>query len=134
MRIRSLALAAIIVAFLFLISCSSEPVSIESITVSRDVGEDSSPINPTNEFPLDTYSIYISVKVNNMTPEDRLTVTWNYLETGDDINTQDFTPEESCSGYQAFNIIFDQGFPAGEYNAVVYLNDEIYETVRFTVK
>jgi hypothetical protein len=134
MRIRSLALIAIILTFLFLISCAPEPLSIGSITVCKDVGEDYSPVNPTDEFPPDTSVIYISVGVNNMTPEDKITVTLIYMETGDEIKTTDFTTEEAGSGYKSFKIVFDQGFPAGEYNAEVYLNDEIYEMVRFTVK
>ena len=52
-------------------------------------------------------------------------MTWNYLETGDEINTTDFTPEETGQGYIGFNIKVDQGFPQEDYNVVVYLNDEL---------
>jgi len=134
MKIRTTALITIILVSLFLISCAPEPLSIGSITVCKDVGEDSSPVNPTDEFPPATSVIYISIEVNNMAVEDKITVSWNYLETGDEINTTYFTPEESGSGYIGFNIMLDQGFPAGEYNAEIYLNDQIYETVSFTVK
>jgi len=119
---------------MFLISCSPEPLSIESVTISKDIGEDFAPVDPANEFTSDTSIIYISVKVNNMTPEDKLSVTWNYLETGDEINTTDFIPDETVSGYIGFNIKVDQGFPTGNYNALVFLNDELYETVEFSVK
>ena len=114
--------------------CTPEPVSIESIILSKDIGPDSVPVDPATEFKSGTSIIYISVKVNNMTPEDKLTVEWNYLETGDEINTSDFATEETGSGYIGFNIKVDQGFPTGNYNVLVYLNDELYETLEFSVK
>jgi len=120
--------------FLFSISCAPEPFSIESVDISKDVGQDFAPVDIMDEFPTGTSIIYVSVKVNNMSPEDKLTVTWTYLETGDEINTTDFSPDETGSGYIGFNIKVDQGFPAGAYNAAVYVNDELYETVEFSVR
>jgi len=135
MRTRSLLLAlTVIVLSLFLIGCSQEPVSIESITMSRDIGEDFVPIDPTNEFASGTSIVYISIKVENMTPEDKLTVVWNYLETGKEISTTDLFQDKKYSGFQCFTLKYAQGFPSGDYNALVYLNDELYETVEFSVK
>lgn len=136
MRTKTLLVIALVIVMISicLIGCTPEPVSIESITLSRDIGSDFAPIDPTTEFGPGTSIIYISVKVNNMTPEDKLTVTWNYLETGDEINTTDFITEDTGSGYIGFNIKVDQGFPSGNYNSLVYLNDELYETVDFSVK
>ena len=127
----ALAIAMISICF---IGCTTEPVSIESIILSKDIGPDSVPVDPATEFKSGTSIIYISVKVNNMTPEDKLTVEWNYLETGDEINISDFTTEETGSGYIGFNIKVDQGFPTGNYNVLVYLNDELYEALEFSVK
>jgi hypothetical protein len=135
MRARLLILALIIIILsLFLIGCSQEPVSIESIIISRGIGEDFVPVDPTNEFNSGTSIIYISVEVKNMTPEDKLTVTWNYLETGEEQSTTDFSPDKSGSGYQCFSLKRAQGFSSGDYNALVYLNDELYETMEFLVK
>ena len=134
MRTRLLLIVLIVLILLFSISCEPEPFSIGSITMSKDIGEDFAPVDPMDEFPADTSIIYISVEVNNMTPENKLSVTWNYLETGDEINTTDFTPEETGSGYIGFNIKVDHGFPTGNYNALVYVDDELYETVEFSVK
>jgi len=122
------------IVLLLAIGCEPEPFSIESVDLSMDIGEDFIPVDIMDEFPTGTSIIYISVKVVNMTPEDNLSVTWNYLETGDEINTTDFSPEETGSGYIGFNITVDQGFPSGDYNALVYVNDELYETVGFSVK
>ena len=136
MRAKTLLVIALVIVLISvcLIGCTPEPVSIESITLSRDIGSDFAPIDPATEFEPGTSIIYISIKIKNMTPEDKLTVTWDYLETGDEINTTDFTTEDTGSGYIGFNIKVDQGFPSGNYNALVYLNDELYETVGFLVK
>lgn len=136
MRAKKLLIIALVIAMISIsfIGCTPEPVSIESIILSKDIGPDSAPINPATEFEPGTSIIYISVKINNMTPDDKLTVIWNYLETGDEISTTDFITEEAGSGYVGFNIIkMDQGFPTGNYNVLVYLNDELYETLEFSV-
>jgi len=124
----------IIILSLFLFGCQQEPVSIESITLSNDIAEDFAPVDPTDEFDAGTSIVYISIMVINMTPEDKLTVTWNYLETGEELNTTDFSTDETGSGYIGFNIKVDQGFPSGDYNVRIYLNNELYETVGFLVK
>ena len=135
MRARLLLFALIIIiSSLLLIGCSQEPVSIESITMSRDIGEDFVPVNPTDEFASGTSIIYISVKVKNMTPEDKLTVVWNYLETGVEISVTDLFLDKRGSGFQCFPLKSAQGFPSGNYNALIYLNGELYETLKFLVK
>lgn len=134
MRTGPLFFALIIILSLFLFGCQQEPVSIESITLSHDIAEDFAPVDPTDEFDAGTSIVYISIMVINMTPEDKLTVTWNYLETGEELNTTDFSTDETGSGYIGFNIKVDQGFPSGDYNVRIYLNDELYETVGFLVK
>ncbi len=136
MRMKTLLAITLVIAMvsIFFIGCAPEPVSIESITLSKDIDQDSAPVDPATEFKSGTSIIYISIKVSNMTPKDRLAVEWNYLETGDEINTSDFTTEETGSGYIGFNIMVDQGFPTGNYNVLVYLNDELYETLEFSVK
>jgi hypothetical protein len=135
MRVRFLVTVLITIIILILATgCQPEPFSIESIEMSKDIGEDFAPVDIMDEFPAGTSIIYISIKVASMTPEDKLSVTWNYLETGDEINTTDFSPEETGSGYIGFNITVDQGFPSGDYNALVYMNDELYETVEFSIR
>ncbi|MCJ7471903.1 MAG: hypothetical protein MUP02_03740 [Actinobacteria bacterium] len=136
MRTKTLLIIALAIAMIsiFFTGCTLEPVSIESITLSKDIGPDSVPVDPATEFESGTSIIYISVKVNNMTPEDKLTVEWNYLETGDEINTSDGITEKTGSGYIGFNVKVIQGFASGNYNVLVYLNDELYETLEFSVK
>lgn len=131
---RSFLLMILVTALILFTACGPDPFTIGTVTTSRDIGEDYAPVDPADEFPQGTSIIYVSVEVNNMTPEDMLTVTWNYLETGDQINSSDFSPEETGSGYIGFNVKVDQGFPKGSYTAELFVNDELYETLEFTVK
>ncbi|MES0341120.1 MAG: hypothetical protein ABUK08_02290 [Candidatus Humimicrobiaceae bacterium] len=134
MKTKILLIMALIIAMISIcfIGCTPESISIESIILSKDIGPDSAPIDPATEFESGISIIYISIKVNNMTPEDKLTVEWNYLESGDEIATQT-TTGETGSGYIAFNMKVGQGFLKGSYNVLVFLNDELYETLEFSV-
>ena len=136
MRAKALLIIVLSIAMISIcfVGCTPEPVTIESITLSKGIGPDSAPVDPATEFEPGTSVIYISIEISNMTPEDKLTVEWNYLETGDEINATDFTTEETGSGYIGFNVKVGQGFASGNYNVLVYLNDALYETLEFLVK
>ncbi len=110
------------------------PLEISKITVCQSLDNNNQPIGPTDTFPAGTRIVNISVKVDNITTKDKLTIKWNYIETGEEIYTSDFFPEESGSGYVGFSFTINKGYPSGRYNAVVYLNDEIVETVEFSVE
>ena len=72
-----------------------------------------------------------------MTPKDSLTVTWYYMETGDELETMNSSTEESGSGYIGFSIksiMSDNIFPSGNYKVEVYLNDELHKTLDFLIK
>lgn len=129
-------ISTLIAAFVFasFIGCTLGPVEIEEIVVCKNVDDTYKPVEPMDTFPSGTQVVYVSVKINNMTTEDKLTTKWNYLETGEEISTTDFTTEEAGSGYVSFNLTIDQGFQAGRYNAMVYLNNELIETVEFSVE
>lgn len=126
----------IITAILVLLiaGCSPKPFSAGEIILCKGVDSNFAPVDPVEVFPAGTTVIYLSIKVNNMAREDKITVAWNYLEADNEINVTDFSPEESGSGYIGFNIEFDQGFPSGRYNAEIYLNDEPYQTIEFSVE
>jgi hypothetical protein len=129
-------ISTLIAAFVLasFIGCTLGPVEIEEIVVCKNVDDTYKPVEPTDTFPSGTQVVYVSVKINNMTTEDKLTTKWNYLETGEEISTTDFTTEEAGSGYVSFNLTIDQGFQSGRYNAMVYLNNELIETVEFSVE
>ena len=126
----------LILAFVFasFIGCTLGPVEIEEIVVCKNVDDTGKPIEPMDTFPSGTQIVHVSIKINNMTSEDKITTKWNYLETVEEIDTADFTTEESGSGYVSFNLTMDPSFQSGRYNVVVYLNNELIETVEFSVE
>ena len=64
MRTKILLIIALIIAMISIsfIGCTPEPVSIESITLSKDIGPDFAPVDPATEFESGTSIIYISSK------------------------------------------------------------------------
>ena len=138
MRAKTLVIIALVIVMIsiFITGCTPEPVSIESITISQSIDSDSAPEKSTNEFPSGTSEFFISIKVSNMTIEDKITIVWNYLETNYEMATRDSEEGIYGSGFVSFNLKpkKDPIFPSGDYNALVYLNDELYETVEFSVK
>ncbi len=116
------------------IGCTLGPVEVEEITVCKNVDSNYKPVDSTYVFPPETTAICLAVKINNFTPKDKLSITLIYLETNDEIAKQEADQEKSGSGYQSFKFIYNQGFPSGRYNAMIYLNNELAETVEFSVE
>jgi hypothetical protein len=132
-----IATTLVVTAILFTlltIGCAMGPVEITDVILCKSVDSDYNPIDPTTAFPSGTTDVYAIVKIKNMKPEDKITVKWNYLETGEEANTTEFTTEEPVSGNVCFTLTIEEGFPAGKYNAVVYLNGEEVKTVEFSVE
>jgi hypothetical protein len=125
---------SLIAVFVLVLLAGCGPVSVEEVTVCKNVDSNASPIDPTDNFPSGTEIVYVSIKINNMSREDKLTVKWNYLETGEELGTNDFTTDKSGSGYIGFSLISKETFSSGRYNATVYLNNEAVETVEFSVE
>ncbi len=132
-----IAIISLIVALVFASlagGCTMGPVEIVEVVSCKNVDSEYKPIDPATVFPSGTEVVYVSVKINNMTTEDKITTKWNYLETGDEINVTDFISDKPGSGYIGFSLSVEGGFPAGRYNSIVYLNDELIETVEFSVE
>lgn len=137
MKTKTLTITAttfILILTLLLAGCTVGPVSIEEVMISKNLTEDYIPVEYTSIFPSGTTAIYLSIKVNNFTPDDKLVVMWNYLEASETISTNELIVEEKCSGYHHIEIRMAEGFPSGRYNAEIYLNDELIETVGFSVE
>ena len=110
------------------------PPEVEGAVVCKNVDSNYAPIDPTDIFPSGTNEIYISIKYKNFTNKDSLKVVWKYIETGEDISTQEFNPQESGSGYHSFNIRLAEGFPSGRYNVKLYFNGNLFISSDFTVQ
>jgi hypothetical protein len=110
------------------------PSEVENAVVCKNIDSNYAPIDPTDIFPSGTNEIHISIKFKNFTNKDNLRVVWKYVETGEDISTQEFNPQESGSGYHSFNIRVAEGFPPGRYNVKLYFNGNLYISSDFTVQ
>lgn len=126
-------IALLLLAF-FMIGCSEQPLTVEGAYVCKSINENNSPDELPNIFPADITDIYLSVKIKNITPDDQLKVKWTYLDTGDVIEEQTSRVESKGSGYISFNISISEGFPAGNYKAEVFLNQELTEEINFSVQ
>ncbi len=110
------------------------PSEVEDAVVCKNIDSNYAPIDPTDIFPSGTDEIHISIKFKNFTNKDSLKVVWKYVETEEDISTQEFTPQESGSGYHSFNIKIAEGFPSGRYNVKLYFNGNLFISSDFTVQ
>jgi hypothetical protein len=110
------------------------PPEVENAVICKNIDANYAPIDPTDVFPLGTDEINISIKYKNFTNKERLKVVWKYVETGEDISTQEFSPQESVSGYHSFKIRYAEGFPSGRYNVKLYFNGNIFISSDFTVQ
>jgi len=133
-----LILATLIVFFIFitLSGCTaSDTLYISDAATCKNLDSDMKPIDKTDTFQAGTTDIYLTLIIHNLTPDDRLSVKWNYLDTSEEINNTDFTsPETLDANYIGFNISWPDGFPIGKYNAEIYLNDNLTETIEFSVQ
>lgn len=107
---------------------------IAEMVICKNVDSNYAPVDPTFVFDAGTNSIFLSVKFTNFKTTDVLNVTWNYIDTNRELSVQEFSPPEFSSGYYSFNIAITDAFPAGEYTALVELNNEIVKTLDFSVK
>ena len=110
------------------------PSEVENAVVCKKIDSNYAPIDPTDIFPSGTNEIHMSIKFKNFTNKDSLKVVWKYVETGEDISTQEFNPQESGSGYHSFNIKIAEEFPSGRYNVKLYFNGNLFISSDFTVQ
>jgi hypothetical protein len=113
---------------------NKEPAAIEEIEICKSIDSNFAPVDQTNIFPSGTTDVYLAVKYKNFTKEDSLKAVWSYLEIGKEISTQEFTPEKFGSAYHSFNIKYAEGFLSGNYSIKVYFNNNLFETLEFTVQ
>lgn len=125
----------LILAIILLPNCATQkPVSIENIYLCETTEENNAPKKLPNIFPTDIKDIYLSINVENITPDDKINIVWTYLDTGDVINKQTSNIDRKGSGFIGFNLHIAEGFPSGSYKAEVFLNEEKVEELEFSVQ
>jgi len=142
------AIISIIAAIVFLFTatgCIKGPVEVtRAYTCTQEDVNDFTPVlegeeqfvKPTSVFPSGTKYVGLFIQLKNVVPEDKITIKWNYLETGKELYSELVDRfEKSHLNYDLFTGLYiDSGLSAGKYNVVIYLNDKPAKTVEFSVE
>lgn len=106
---------------------------VSKITSGLGLDQQQSVINPTNVFRPDTPAVFISVEVGNVSSETAVDINWVYLGTNDSIKGP--TQVIKADAYTGFSLTRPtQGWPVGQYRAIVYLNGVEAGNISFSVK
>jgi len=146
------AVMAVLVA-IFLISCGKEAVPapgttptasiLSGATMTAAIDDNNRPIDPTDVFPIDAEWFLCSVRINNAPPNTELRAEWTYV--GGEV-------EEELGKNYVFDIYYEtiEGtgyiclvqprpftgyeWPRGDFEIVLYVDDEEILSVPFEVK
>ena len=113
---------------------NKDELEITEIVLCTTVAQDFTPIEPTEVFPEGTKEIFLSVKFDNLGPENVLKARWFYYGTSEIISVQEFKTEKLLSGYNSFNIKVKEGFPAGDYQVNVFIDEVLIKEIDFVVE
>ncbi len=125
-----LAAAGLVLATVPATGCSGEvsftTASLSDATMALGVDEDARPINPTDEFDVDTPEIFCSVKLSNAPHDTEITSEWVYLQGEADVTDHvidTYTLVTDGSRHLTFSIERpDNGWPVGDYRLVLYVD------------
>lgn len=111
---------------------------IESVTLASGTqGNEKSPVDPTNVFPIDAV-IHAVVHLKNAPANTTVMATWYVVDVGpaaesnSKIDTTQITTEGSR--YIDFSLSPQPKWPAGSYKVEIGLNGQTVQTLPYTVK
>ncbi|MBI1882272.1 MAG: hypothetical protein HYR94_29215 [Chloroflexi bacterium] len=98
----------------------------------------STPIGVTETFPMGQEVVHTVVTVTNAPAGTTVKVVWTVIDVGDAAppNSQIGETETDVEGSQNIDFTFEagsSGFPPGDYQVDIYLNDNLDRTLNFTV-
>ena len=135
MRVRrSLLLFLSAVFALLLVACefSASTANIGSAVLARDEAG----TEPTTVFtPTDTF--YLIVELANAPDDTTVRAVWYAMDVGDVAPANTLIDEAtltSGSGTLTFDLVSDTQWPPGTYRVELYLNDELSQTLEFSVQ
>lgn len=132
---KALFLALIALVSLLASACgSSEPVAIESVTLSRDDGS-GSPGETVTAFSPSDRVFHATIQLNRIETGLKVKLAWIAVDAG---GAQNELIDESEFTGLAVNTIngqieLPQDWPTGKYRLDIFLNDELKRSVDFTV-
>ena len=133
MNIRRAILLLLVVPLLLLTACefSASTANIGSAILARDEAG----TEPTTAFsPTDTF--YLLVELNNAPDDTTVRAVWYAVDVGDVAPANTLIDEAtltSGSGTLTFDLVSDSQWPPGTYRVELYLNDELSQTLEFSV-
>ena len=126
-----LLLSAVLVLLLTACEFSASTANIGSAILARDEAGS----EPTTTFaPTDTF--YLIVELNNAPDDTTVRAVWYAVDGGDVAPANTLIDEAtltSGSGTLTFDLVSDTQWPPGTYRVELYLNDEIAQTLEFSV-
>ena len=129
----------VVLAILFICGCQASVTTAnfqDLATASEVDSETQEPITETQVFAVDTPVIYVTGRVENAPEATVIKASWIYLDLDPEylIEEAELTLEEVSSAI-AFSLSKpDNGWPAGEYKVELYIDNDLAETVTFTVE
>ena len=130
---RTLSLIAILFSALLLVACefSASTANVKSATLARDADG----AQPTTAFePTDTF--YLIVDLANAPDDTAVKAVWYAADTGAAAEPNTLIDEASMTSGSAvvtFNLSPETSWPPGTYKVELYLNDELNQTLDFSV-
>lgn len=134
---RFVAIALVLAGLLALVACGGGgEVSFSTANIrSAVLASDEDGANPTNEFaPEDTF--YLVVDLANAPEETAVKTVWYAVDVGDAAAPNTLIDEASLvsgSAELTFDLTSDNTWPPGAYKVELYLNDELNQTLEFSV-
>lgn len=136
------AVAAALVGAIVLTGCSGEvsftTAKLTEATMCLGVDGESKPLNPTDEFSVNTPEIFCSVKLSNAPDDTEVLSEWVYVK-GEAEGVTDYvidTAAVTADGtvYMWFSIPRpDSGWPVGEYQLNLYIDGKEAVSLPFTL-
>jgi len=132
-------IAIIFVAFVAMALVKDEDISYSSANVSEACM--ASQIDPDTFEPLDDVSnfsqedtiLYATAYIKNAPEGTSASSIWYYLPTGESMASENDVTIDT-DGWIEFELSSDTGFSAGDYKVEILLNDEVAETLTFSIE
>lgn len=114
---------------------SSEPVSIESVVLSRDDGS-GDPGETVTAFAPEDHIFHATIQLNRIETGLKVKLVWVAVDAGGQQNTNIDESEFTGLAVNTINgeIELPRDWPTGTYRLDIYLNDELKQSVNFKVE
>ena len=117
-------------------SFSVTTANYTDLTVAADVDENNGPVGRTNTFAVDSPMVNVTGVLKNAPEGTIITAEWYYLES-DPVVLIDGASYESLDTTTTFYFSLSKpnaGWPVGNYEVKLYIDEEYKESVTFKVE